>query len=103
MKTAKTKNSSLSSNRYIKDLVQNKDVYILFIPVLAYFIIFKYLPMYGAMIAFKGYVPAKGILGSDWVGMANLFFTSSKRRSTSPRLVEVSLTGLRPNSASPQP
>lgn len=80
MKTAKTRNSSLSSNRYIKDLVQNKDVYILFIPVLAYFIIFKYLPMYGAMIAFKDYVPAKGILGSNWVGFKHFarFFSSPR-------------------------
>lgn len=38
---------------------------------LAYLILFKYVPMYGAQIAFKNFMPAKGILGSDWVGLAH--------------------------------
>lgn len=43
-------------------------LYALLIPVLAYFIIFKYAPMYGIIIAWKRYSPSKGILGSPWVG-----------------------------------
>lgn len=48
------------------------------IPVIAYYFIFHYAPMYGAVIAFKEYSPARGILGSEWVGFAhfNDFFTS---------------------------
>jgi len=39
------------------------------LPVVAYFVIFKYVPMYGAIIAFKDYSPALGIWESPWVGM----------------------------------
>ncbi|WP_284240208.1 ABC transporter permease [Paenibacillus glycanilyticus] len=48
------------------------------LPVIAYYIIFHYIPMYGALIAFKDYSPMKGILGSDWVGLKHFhdFFSS---------------------------
>ena len=38
------------------------------LPVVAYYIIFHYAPMYGAIIAFKEFNPALGIMGSPWVG-----------------------------------
>ena len=47
------------------------DLYLLLLPVVAYFIIFKYIPMYGVMMAFKNFSPAKGILASKWVGLAH--------------------------------
>ena len=50
------------------DLKRNKYIYLMLLPVIAYYIIFCYQPMYGVTIAFKNYVPNKGILGSDWVG-----------------------------------
>ena len=34
----------------------------------AYLILFKYVPMYGIIIAFKNFVASKGIWGSEWVG-----------------------------------
>ena len=43
-------------------------LYIMAIPVLVFYIIFHYMPMYGAIIAFKNFVPAKGITGSPWIG-----------------------------------
>ena len=43
-------------------------LYLMFLPVLAYYIIFHYWPMYGIIIAFNDYKPMKGIFGSDWVG-----------------------------------
>jgi putative aldouronate transport system permease protein len=48
------------------------------IPVIGYYLIFHYGPMYGAIIAFKDYSPMKGILGSDWVGLKHFeeFFNS---------------------------
>lgn len=52
-----------------KDMKKNYSVYLLVIPVLAYFIIFNYAPMYGAVIAFKRYSPVMGILGSPWAGL----------------------------------
>jgi putative aldouronate transport system permease protein len=47
-----------------------KWLYLLLAPGVAYFLIFRYWPMYGAIIAFKDYVPFLGIDGSNWVGWA---------------------------------
>lgn len=55
--------------RVVKDFVKNKYVYIMALPVVAFFIIFNYLPMYGAIIAFKDYDVVKGFIGSEWVGL----------------------------------
>lgn len=52
-----------------KDMRKNYSVYLLIVPVLIYFILFNYAPMYGAIIAFKRYSPAMGIMGSEWVGL----------------------------------
>ncbi len=61
-----------------KDWYKNWKLYLIFLPVLIYYIIFMYGPMYGAVIAFKDFNPMKGILGSDWVGMKHFvdFFSS---------------------------
>lgn len=61
-----------------KDFKRNYDIYIMAIPVLVYFLIFHYGPMYGLLIAFKNYNPMKGIWGSPWVGMKHFqdFFSS---------------------------
>lgn len=50
----------------------------LILPVLIYFIVFKYVPMYGMQIAFKDFVATKGIFGSEWVGLKHFkrFFDS---------------------------
>ena len=42
--------------------------YVLIIPILVYLAVFCYKPMYGLVIAFKNYKPARGIWGSKWVG-----------------------------------
>lgn len=61
-----------------KSLKKNWQLYLLFLPVLVFFAIFAYWPMYGVIIAFQNFVGAKGISGSDWVGFAHFerFFTS---------------------------
>jgi len=41
----------------------------MFLPVLAYYVLFCYKPMYGVIIAFKDFTPRRGIFGSPWVGM----------------------------------
>lgn len=60
-----------------KDFSMYKSVYVMFIPVLIYYILFHYLPMYGAIIAFKDFSPRLGFLGSPWVGFQHFvnFFT----------------------------
>nr|WP_246021870.1 ABC transporter permease subunit [Paenibacillus zeisoli] len=47
---------------------KNYFLYVLLAPALILTLIFKYVPMYGAIIAFKDFSPMKGIMGSDWVG-----------------------------------
>ncbi|MBR2822818.1 MAG: sugar ABC transporter permease [Clostridia bacterium] len=47
---------------------RDKWLYLLLLPGFIYFIVFKYLPMFGIVIAFENYVPASGVLGSQWVG-----------------------------------
>ncbi|OZB96836.1 sugar ABC transporter permease [Paenibacillus sp. XY044] len=44
-------------------------IYFMILPGLLYFIIFKYIPMFGISIAFMKYSPFKGITGSEWVGL----------------------------------
>ena len=66
------------SIRFKQDMRQNWTLYMLIIPVLLYYFIFHYRPMVGAIIAFKNYIPKKGIFGSDWVGFKHFisFFQS---------------------------
>ncbi|WP_133580186.1 ABC transporter permease [Aureibacillus halotolerans] len=52
-------------------LRQNLPLFIMFAPVLIYFLLFKYGPILGLVIAFKQYSLAGGVFGSPWVGMAN--------------------------------
>ena len=56
---------------FVKHVKNNKWLYLLVVPGLLYFLIFKYAPMYGIIIAFKDYVPNLGIHGSKWVGLEN--------------------------------
>ena len=51
------------------ELKKNHALYVLLILPVAVLIIFKYVPMYGVQIAFRNYKPARGIYGSDWVGL----------------------------------
>ncbi|WP_284646157.1 ABC transporter permease [Paenibacillus silviterrae] len=64
--------------RLQKDLLKNKTIYFMLTPVLAYYLIFQYGPMYGLQIAFKDFIPTKGFLGSPWVGLKHFedFFGS---------------------------
>ncbi|UVI33675.1 ABC transporter permease [Paenibacillus spongiae] len=62
----------------VKSLRKNWDLYLLIVPVIAYYIIFHYIPMYGLQIAFKDFIATKGITGSPWVGLKHFerFFDS---------------------------
>ena len=59
------------------DLKKYRYIYLMSIPVVIYYILFHYLPMYGAIISFKNFSPGLGIWGSPWVGFQNFedFFT----------------------------
>ena len=54
---------------WARDLRRNKAIYIMFIPVFVYFIVFSYIPIIGAQIAFRNFRAVDGIWGSTWVGL----------------------------------
>lgn len=55
--------------KFKKDFIRDWQLYLLFAIGCASYIVFKYGPMYGVQIAFRDYRIAKGIWGSDWVGL----------------------------------
>lgn len=52
----------------LKEYKRCRYLLLLLLPVLAYYLIFHYLPMYGVIIAFKDFYPRMGVMGSEWVG-----------------------------------
>ena len=60
------------SKKFLREIKRNRQIYILVLPVIIWFLIFAYGPMYGAIIAFKDYKPALGILESPWVGLKHI-------------------------------
>lgn len=70
---ADKKAASLRSQNHIQSKIEfirkNYFLYVLLAPALILAIVFKYIPMYGTIIAFKDFSPLKGIMGSDWVGL----------------------------------
>lgn len=55
-----------SKNPFFRDIAKNPYLYIMILPLVAFYIVFCYVPMYGAIIAFKDYSPGLGIMGSPW-------------------------------------
>ncbi|WP_310501493.1 ABC transporter permease subunit [Paenibacillus qinlingensis] len=50
-------------------VLQHKYIYMLALPGILYFILFKFVPMWGLLLAFKDYNPYSGFWGSEWVGL----------------------------------
>ncbi|MDQ0677150.1 putative aldouronate transport system permease protein [Arthrobacter pascens] len=72
-KAPKTKRGKLSVH-----IAHYKWLYVLLLPGVIYFAVFRYAPMYGVSIAFKEYVPFLGVNGSPWVGFQHFqdFFSN---------------------------
>lgn len=66
------KNGKRYLQRLLKDIHRDKLLYLLLIPFVAWFLVFKYIPMGGIQIAFKDFSLFKGIKGSDWVGLEHV-------------------------------
>ncbi|WP_282559203.1 ABC transporter permease [Paenibacillus sedimenti] len=62
----------------LSDLRRDKYLYLLVLPGVLFFIIFKYVPMWGIIIAFQEYSPYMGVLKSEWVGIEHFvrFFSN---------------------------
>ncbi|MET1031417.1 ABC transporter permease [Domibacillus tundrae] len=75
---------------------QNYLLYLFLLPAVLLTLIFKYVPMYGALIAFKDFSPMKGIWGSDWVGFEHFqsFLTSPNFYDIFMNTLKLSFYGL---------
>ena len=60
--------------RLLKNMKKNWILYVMIAPVVVYYIVFAYTPMYGILLAFKNYKVKQGIMGSPWVGLKNFQF-----------------------------
>ena len=63
--------STLTLRDVKKDLVKNKWIYLMAIPVVAFYLCFSYIPMAGIQIAFKNFNFGQGIWGSPWAGLTH--------------------------------
>ena len=70
--------------------------YLMGIAVIVYYIVFHYVPLVGAQIAFKDFKPRRGIWGSQWVGFAHFlnFFRSFYFWRLIRNTLTISLAGL---------
>ena len=57
-----------SENHLLVRIWNCRWLYVMLLPVLLYYIIFKYVPMYGITMAFKDYNVFKGVFESPWCG-----------------------------------
>lgn len=64
--------------RLWQNMKRHKGLYLMILPVVAFYLIFCYYPMYGAQIAFRDYTPKLGVFHSPWVGLKHFreFFDS---------------------------
>lgn len=53
----------------LRHIRRDRELLLLFIPCILFYVIFRYGPLYGLIIAFKDYSVFTGVLGSDWVGL----------------------------------
>lgn len=77
---------SLSRTRTIEgslvsDFRKYRYFFLLILPGLLYFVIFRYIPMVGLVIAFKDYKITRGFFGSEWVGLKHFIDFFSSRTS----------------------
>jgi putative aldouronate transport system permease protein len=71
-------------------------LYLLLAPLLLYYLIFCYLPMFGVVIAFQDYRVTKGFIASQWVGLKHFraFFSSEYMWRTIRNTLSISGLGL---------
>ena len=85
-----------SPGRLLRNCKKDYELILLSIPMIVYFAIFCYWPMYGVIIAFKNFSPTKGILSSQWVGLKYFesFFNSFYFERLIRNTLTISISGL---------
>ncbi|HFI0273601.1 ABC transporter permease subunit [Streptococcus suis] len=91
MKTSKLQQASL-----LDRIKQQKLLLLMLLPGLVLTFIFRYIPMYGVLIAFKDYNPLKGVLGSEWIGFEEFtkFLSSPNFGTLLANTLKLSVYGL---------
>ncbi|HFI0239189.1 TPA: ABC transporter permease [Streptococcus suis] len=91
MKTSKLQQASLFDR-----IKQQKLLLLMLLPGLILTFIFRYIPMYGVLIAFKDYNPLKGVLGSEWIGFSEFtkFLSSPNFGNLLANTLKLSVYGL---------
>ena len=80
--------------RYLlKQMRQHWQLYIFLLPTIAYFLLFRFYPMYGLQLAFKKYRAIDGIAGSPWIGLENFryFFRAADFKTLMLNTLSVSI------------
>ena len=78
-----------------RDISKRPLLYVIMLPVLIYYILFSYKPMYGALIAFTDYTPGKPLL-SNWIGFGNFadFFSARDFKRLLYNTINISISSL---------
>ena len=77
MKAAQTKNVSAVKAKRQGLTREEKTFHLMLLPGMIILLLFVFIPLVGSLMAFQNYVPAKGLLGSKWVGLENYKFIFS--------------------------
>ena len=82
--------------RLKKNYQKHSSLYWIALPVVLYFLIFKYIPMFGVIIAFQDYRPGLGFLGSKWIGFKHFveFLTNPVATRTIWNTLRISFVNL---------
>ena len=82
--------------RLLKNMKKNWILYVMIAPVVVYYIVFAYTPMYGILLAFKNYKVKQGIMGSPWVGLDHFrrFFSAYNFKQLIGNTVGISVYSL---------
>lgn len=96
IKPSKSQMAKKKRARRLKQLKKDKWLYFLMLPGVLLTLVFRYFPMYGAIIAFKDYNPMLGILDSPWVGLEHFreFISSPNFGMLLSNTLKISIYGL---------
>ena len=77
----------------LKRIRQHWQLYLFLLPTIAYFLLFRFYPLYGLQLAFKKYRPVDGIAGSAWIGLENFrrFFAAADFKTLMVNTLTVSI------------
>ena len=88
--TGRAKGGAGSRGTFLKEVYRHREYLLLLLPALIIFILFRYIPMAGIVIAFKKYTIVGGLFGSPWVG-----FTYFERLFASEKFYQVLWNSIR--------